>query len=222
MLRSYGNEGWMNWRKWPASAVMLSSQKGTEMDIESIAKYLYEVGHLKRVKRSGWWLIGIDNPESVAEHVYRTAVLGYILAVLDGSASPMRVACMCLFHDNGETRIGDVNKVTSRYIASKEGEAQAIAEQSARLPESAAEQILALVSEYEGHSSHEGELAHDADQLECMLQAREYVAQGHPQAQDWIDRSFPRLRTDAAKQLAEVCMQMDPYKWWEGLKVLPT
>jgi putative hydrolases of HD superfamily len=191
------------------------------MDTEAIGKYLYEVGHLKRVKRSGWWLIGIRDPESVAEHVYRTAVLGYILAVLDGNADPMRVATICLFHDNGEARIGDLNKVTSRYISSKEGEAQAVREQSERIPTSAAEQLLALVSEYEDRSSHEGELAHDADQLECMLQAREYVVQGHPQAQDWIDRSYPRLKSDAAKQLANVCMNMDPYSWWEGLKVKP-
>ncbi|HZU00046.1 MAG TPA: HD domain-containing protein, partial [Ktedonobacteraceae bacterium] len=165
---------------------------------------------------------GIRDPESVAEHVYRAAVLGYILAVLDGGADPMRVACICLFHDNGETRIGDLNKVTSRYIPSKDGEIQAIVEQSARLPKLAAEQILALVSEYEERSSHDGDLAHDADQLECMLQAREYVAQGHPHAQDWIDRSFSRLKTEVAKQLAEACMQMDPYTWWEGLKVRPT
>lgn len=189
------------------------------MDIKAIGKYLYEVGHLKRVKRSGWWLIGIRDPESVAEHVYRTAVLGYILAVLDGNADPMRVATMCLFHDNGEARIGDLNKVTSRYIASKEGEAQAVSEQSERLPTAAAEQLLALFREYEERSSHEGELAHDADQLECMLQAREYVVQGYLQAQDWIDRSAPRLKSDAAKQLAAVCMKMDPYRWWEGLKV---
>jgi putative hydrolase of HD superfamily len=122
-------------------------------------------------------------------------------------------------HDNGETRIGDVNKVTRRYIASKDGEAQALEEQAMRLRLAAAEQILALIGEYEARSSHEGELAHDADQLECMLQVREYVVQGHPQAQDWIDRSFSRLKTEVAKQLAEVCMQMDPYTWWEGLKV---
>jgi putative hydrolases of HD superfamily len=191
------------------------------MDIEAIGKYLYEVGHLKQVKHSGWWLIDIRDPESVAEHVYRPAVLGYILAVLDGNADLMRVATMCLFHDNGEARIGDLNKVTSRYIVSKAGEAQAVSEQSERLP-AAAEQLLALFREYEERSSHEGELAHDADQLECMLQAREYVVQGHPQAQDWIDRSFPRLKSDTAKHLAAVCMNMDPYSWWEGLKVKPS
>ena len=39
----------------------------------------------KRVKRSGWWVAGIDDPESVAEHSYRTALLGYILASLEGA-----------------------------------------------------------------------------------------------------------------------------------------
>jgi putative hydrolases of HD superfamily len=38
------------------------------MDMSNIAKYLYEIGQLKRVKRSGWWMAEIVDPESVAEH----------------------------------------------------------------------------------------------------------------------------------------------------------
>jgi hypothetical protein len=38
-----------------------------------MAKYLYEAGQLKRVKRSGWWIAGVKDPESVAEHSFRTA-----------------------------------------------------------------------------------------------------------------------------------------------------
>ena len=53
--------------------------------MNNIAKYLYEVGQLKRVKRSGWWMAGIADPESVAEHSFRTALLGYILASLEGA-----------------------------------------------------------------------------------------------------------------------------------------
>ncbi len=36
--------------------------------MKDIIKYLYEIGQMKRVQRSGWWLVGIINPESVAEH----------------------------------------------------------------------------------------------------------------------------------------------------------
>jgi putative hydrolase of HD superfamily len=33
------------------------------MELNDIAKYLYEIGQLKRVKRSGWWMAGITDPE---------------------------------------------------------------------------------------------------------------------------------------------------------------
>jgi len=75
--------------------------------MHNIAKYVYEIGQLKRVKRSGWWVAGIDNPESVAEHSFRTALLGYILASLEG-ADPQKTAMICLFHDMGEARINDL------------------------------------------------------------------------------------------------------------------
>ena len=42
-----------------------------------LAKYMYEIGQMKRVQRSGWWLAGITNPESVAEHSFRAVILRY-------------------------------------------------------------------------------------------------------------------------------------------------
>jgi len=41
-----------------------------------VAKYLYEMGYLKQVKRAGWGMLGIPHPEGVAEHSFRTAILG--------------------------------------------------------------------------------------------------------------------------------------------------
>ena len=58
-------------------------------------------GQLKRVKRSGWWLAGITDTESVAELSFRTTMLGYILPLLEG-ANPLKTAVMCLFHDTNE------------------------------------------------------------------------------------------------------------------------
>src|SRR5947209_16892644 len=103
------------------------------MEMSNIAKYLYEIGHLKRVKRSGWWMAGIVDPESVAEHSYRTAVLGYVLASLEG-ADPMKTATICLFHDTGEARIGDLHRVAKRYIDVGEREEAALSEQVEQLP----------------------------------------------------------------------------------------
>ncbi|SRR5579884_609501 len=187
------------------------------MEMNSIAKYIYEMGQLKRVKRSGWWTAGIVNPESIAEHSFRTAVLGYVMASLT-EADPMKTATMCLFHDTGEARIGDLHRIARRYIDVGNGEERAVSEQVERLPENAATTILALFNDYEERASIEGELARDADLLECIVQAREYQVQGYADTQDWINNCYAGLKTDIAKQLADACIQVEPNEWWQGLK----
>ena len=185
--------------------------------MKDIAKYLYEVGQLKRVKRSGWWMAGINNPESVAEHTFRAAILGYILASLEG-CDPMETATLCLFHDVPEARINDFHRVAKRYIDSDEGEANAQREQIARLPQQIAENIAALMNDYEEKGTPEARIAHDADLLECLIQAREYQAQGYTDVQDWIINCRAGLKSAAAKSLAEDCLVVEPREWWSGLK----
>ena len=187
--------------------------------MDNIAKYLYEVGQLKRVKRSGWWMAGIDNPESVAEHSFRAAMLGYILASLEG-ADPQKTALICLFHDMGEARINDLHRVAKRYINVGDREEVAFEEQTERLPQDIAENVIAYMHEYERKTSLEAQLAHDADLLECLIQAREYQAQGHTAVQDWITNCYAGLTTDSAKHIAEACLKVEPSEWWQGLKSL--
>src|SRR3990172_7620020 len=102
-------------------------------DKKNIAKFLFELGTLKRIKRSGFWLEGIRDPESVADHTYRTAILGYILGKLE-NADANKVMKMCLFHDVVECRINDVPKTAKRYIDTKQAEAKVIKDQTAALP----------------------------------------------------------------------------------------
>jgi 5'-deoxynucleotidase YfbR-like HD superfamily hydrolase len=182
-----------------------------------VAKYLYEMGYLKQVKRAGWGMLGIPHPESVAEHSFRTAIIGYVLASLAG-ADPQKTATMCLFHDTAEARVGDLHRVARRYY-NGEGEERALSEQVERLPGSVAEEITALISEYEQRTPLEGLLARDADLLECILQAREYQTQGFADAEDWINGCYASLKTEVAKSLADACLQTEPKEWWQGLKV---
>src|SRR5262245_45598772 len=84
-------------------------------DVAAIANYIYETGHLKTTARTGWTLAGIAKVESVADHSFRTAVIGVILASLEG-ADPARTALLCLFHDTTETRLGDIPSVGKQYL----------------------------------------------------------------------------------------------------------
>src|SRR5438876_3356199 len=120
--------------------------------MNDIARYPYEIDQLKRVKRSGWWIAGIPDPESVAEHSFRTALLGYILASLEG-ADPQKTAMICLFHDLGEARINDLHKVAKRYIDVGDREEVACEEQAERLPQPLAGHVVAFMHEYERRTS---------------------------------------------------------------------
>jgi len=191
------------------------------LKLASIAKYLYEIGHLKHVKRSGWWRMGVRDPESVAEHSYRTAVIGYVLANMEG-ADPEKTASICLFHDTAEARIGDLHWVTKRYLRhTKEGEQAALNEQTGQLPQKIADRILALVGEYEERSSQEAQLAHEADLLECLLQAREYEMQGYSKGLEWARICREGLQTDTARNLADACLNGDPGDWFQDLQSNP-
>jgi putative hydrolases of HD superfamily len=187
--------------------------------IAEIAKYLYEVGYLKNLPRAGWSMLGIPNPESVAEHSFRTAVLGYILASLEG-ADPMKTTTICIFHDTAETRIGDLHRVAKRYLSVEEGEKVALAEQVQRLPSEMGTLIQSLVQEYESRGTVEGRLAHDADALECLIQAREYQSQGFADADDWVTGCYASLKTETARRLADAFLKTEPRSWWEGLKII--
>ncbi len=184
---------------------------------KDIAKFLYEVGQLKRVKRSGWWIAGMKDPESVAEHSFRTAVIAYILARLE-KADAGKAILMALFHDMPETRTNDAHRIVRRYANWVDVDRKAVAEQSKRLPDEMAKQMITLFEEFEEEASFEAKVVRDADLLECIVQAREYQAIGYHDVADWIFNAQSALKTESAKKLASECIETEPKEWWQGLK----
>ncbi|WP_442785677.1 HD domain-containing protein [Actinacidiphila sp. DG2A-62] len=166
---------------------------------------------LKRAKRSGWWIAGVKDPETIAEHSFRTAVVGSVLALMEG-ADPAKVALMCTFHDTQETRIGDIPHIGRRYLTASSNQTVTADQVSAAHPAVAAG-INRVVEEYETGDSLEVIVAHDADKLECLLQAVEYREQGHSNVQNWIDTSLAALKTASAHQLANAALKMTSVEW---------
>jgi putative hydrolase of HD superfamily len=173
-------------------------------ELEGLTNFLYEMGLLKRSKRSGWLIAGVDNPESIAEHTFRTAIIGYLLALME-DADPHKTATLCLFHDTQESRIGDVPSVGKAYVVTAPNP-QVTADQVADFPEALSQAVRDLVDEYEARESPEAE---------CLIQAREYQAQGHEDVPPWIETSAAALQSRSARQLAEACQQVPPRQWWK-------
>jgi putative hydrolase of HD superfamily len=173
--------------------------------------YLLEMGTLKRARRTGWWIVGVKDPETVAEHSFRAAVIGAVLAMLEG-ADPAKVALMCTFHDTQETRVGDIPWVGRRYLTAAKNE-DVTADQLADAHPEVATGVQAIVDEYENGDSIEVIVAHDADRLECMLQGMEYLEQGYSNAQEWVHSTRARLKTASAIALADAAQGMSSADW---------
>ncbi len=186
-------------------------------DNNEIVKFFVELGQLKRVKRSGWWLAGIKNPESVAEHSYRAAIMGKIIAELEGADST-KVMSMVLIHDIPEARINDLHKVGARYIDFQKAEKDSFKEQLDRLPKKIADEFYSLFMEMEEKKTKEAVIAKDVDLLECAFQAKEYLEQSYKDAENWIDNVEKGLKTKSAKEILKIMKKSGANDWWYGLK----
>jgi putative hydrolase of HD superfamily len=188
-----------------------------DKQMKDIAKYLFEAGQLKRVRRSGWWMIGVEHPESIAEHSFRAAIAGYIIGKMEG-VDANKVALMALFNDMHEARLNDLHKVGHRYIDFRKAEKKAFDEQVKRLPPDIAKGLKGNFLQFQSDSTKEGVAARDADLIECALQAKEYIDKGFKDAQDWLNNIRKHLKTNSAKKLLDSIEKGDSNSWWKGLK----
>ncbi len=175
-----------------------------------------EAGLLKRVKRSGWWVAGIENPESVADHCFRCAVIGYYLAHME-KIDPYKTTIMCLFNDIHESRINDLHKMGHYYIDFKEAETKVFQDQIFPLMPAIRTELEQLRRDYDRQNTKESRVARDADILECLVQAKEYLAAGHLVARKFLRIAPQFLKTKSAKNLWKELRKWDPHLWWEKI-----
>jgi putative hydrolases of HD superfamily len=187
---------------------------GEDHPLAGAAAFLFEMGKLKNLPRSGWFHLGISQPENVAAHSFRAAMVGMILAA-EAGADGTRTAALCLVHDTQETRTGDIDAIGRGYVTVHDAEAVTARQVSGLVPDDAAKLISGLVAEYEANETAEAQLAHDADKLELILQADEYADQGY-NAGPFRETALGVLHTDAGKRLAQAISTTPPTAWYLG------
>ncbi len=176
--------------------------------------FFAEAGLLKRIKRSGWWVAGIKDPESVADHSFRCAVMAYYLAHMENQ-SPYEAVVMALFNDIHEARINDLHKMGHFYIDFKEAEKKVFNDQVRLLDERVRQELKTFRQQYDEQRSLSSLIARDADILECLVQAKEYAQAGHLKAQIFLKRAPKFLRTPSAKKLWKQLKTWDSALWWQ-------
>jgi putative hydrolases of HD superfamily len=184
--------------------------------MREILDFIAEAGMLKRVKRSGWDVLGIPHEESVAEHSFRCAVIGYVLAKMEG-ADPYKVVLMSLFNDIHEARIGDSHKVAHRYLNVRQAEQNAFKALVKDLDKAMKSELKDMRKEHDAQKTKESLVARDADILECLIQAKEYSDIGFTSAEKFFRKAPEHLKTKSAKKLWKSALTWDSSVWWEKL-----
>jgi putative hydrolase of HD superfamily len=177
--------------------------------LKNIANFLFEAGMLKRTPRTGYQFLG-SGAESVAEHIFRTSYIGYVLGRMSGCVDVDRIVKMCMFHDLPEARTGDQNYVNKKYV--EVNTRKAIGDMSSELP--FGNEIKQLIVEFEEEETEEAKIARDADQLEFILALKEWKDIGNAYAEEWLEFSLKRLKTETAQELAKEILVTDSSLWW--------
>ncbi len=173
-----------------------------------LADFLFEVGMLRKTPRTGYQFLGTGS-ESVADHSYRVAVLGYVLADM-AKADMAHTVFMCLFHDLHEARTADFNYVNQMYNKSSRNKALRHTLAGTGLEN----KIFPHWEELEKGESIESLLAQDADQIDFILNLKEEHDMGNPYAASWMESALKRLRTEQGKELAATISKTDHKDWW--------
>ncbi|KAL7449621.1 hypothetical protein ACHAWC_001670 [Mediolabrus comicus] len=187
----------------PTDANASSSSSSSRAAID----FLTLTRSLKTTKRTGWVMSGVQNPESIADHMYRMSLMAMIASFSNESLDTNRCIKLALIHDLAEAKVGDITPhcgVSDEEKYKLElGTMEQIQSMLGHLL--GGDEILDLWKEYEEGSTTEAKLLKDLDKIEMILQAQEYEAEGSSEKS--LDQFFTstegKWRTEIGRAWAE-------------------
>lgn len=164
-------------------------------EASELLRFVRAIGRLKTLRRQGWIDRGVREPESVADHSFRLALMAWVLAQRRPDLDATRAMLLALVHDAAEAFAGDRTPFDAalqagaepavlfrqRPVYDPEAEARktaaeraALRELAALLPEPVGERLIETWEEYEAALTAEARFVRQLDKLETVLQALEY------------------------------------------------
>lgn len=164
-------------------------------EASELLRFVRAIGRLKTLRRQGWIDRGVREPESVADHSFRLALMAWVLAQRRPDLDATRAMLLALVHDAAEAIAGDRTPFDAalqagaepavlfrqRPVYDPEAEARktaaeraALRELAALLPEPVGERLIETWEEYEAALTAEARFVRQLDKLETVLQALEY------------------------------------------------
>ncbi|OAL03570.1 hypothetical protein IQ06DRAFT_269537 [Phaeosphaeriaceae sp. SRC1lsM3a] len=143
--------------------------------------FFHLLERLKTTKRAGWRRFGIDNCESISDHMYRMSIITMLAPPSLTAHLDLAKCCrMALIHDMAEALVGDITPVDP---VSKEEKSR---RESVTMDYICAnllgkvgggvsgKMVREIWQEYEDDRTAEAAFVHDVDKIELLLQMVEY------------------------------------------------
>lgn len=153
---------------------MKATRENTSLD-----EFFTTVLELKTVQRQGWKNnLGINRPESVADHCFSMTAIAMVLADRDG-LDTQKVIRMSLLHDLAEAITGDLTPNDATKSEKRKMENAAMKKILRHLNKSLETQYWKIWQEYQKNTTKESQMVHQVDKLEMALQAKAYQKSGY-------------------------------------------
>lgn len=136
-------------------------------------EFMELIGRLKHMKRTGWVIRKVPDPETIAGHMYRMAMLSFLVDN-DEQLDKVKIMQMALIHDLAECIVGDITPHCGVSQDEKHRREDAAMETICKLLGNKGPTILEMFREYEKQESPEAKYVKDLDILDLIMQAYEY------------------------------------------------
>ncbi len=175
-----------------------------------INEFFETAANLKNIPRKGWVeKLGIDSPESVADHCYITTLMTMVLSDLQ-NLDTRKIMKMAILHDLAESITGDFTPDSISKKEKKILENNAMNELLNKLPESVVQEYVSLWNDYQNKTTKESQFVHDIDKLEMALQAKIYSKQGFSKEklQTFLKTANSEIKNNDLKTMFETILTL--------------
>lgn len=169
----------------------------------SLLSFFRLVGRLKETKRAGWVRSGVQQPESVSDHMYRMALIA-LTAAPDAGVNGSHAAKLALVHDLAEALVGDITPhdgVSSQDKRKREQDAMQVIRDDLLKDKQVGHELYDLWVEYEESGSEEARFVKQIDKLEMVLQADEYEQAQSVHLEDFFQSTKDVVTTEPLKSV---------------------
>ncbi len=158
---------------------------------DRLLRLLTRADRLESLPRTGWIVGGVQQPESIAAHLYGVALVSlWLCDVLEERVNTEEVLRIALLHDLGEALTTDLPRPVKRLLGKKlVDEAEEVA--FASIAHDAGVPWLGSFDSYRLAETLEARIVKAADRIQMLAKAATYEKQGRGDVDRFFDSPDP-------------------------------